>query len=204
MHAVGLTGDHDSLFYIERANRWLDVAASEKEFYPLLYACIDGRFGIEQRLFEFLIICQGGRLSEEEYRECITHRSRLQKLIDKNVPYHRKLQQFTMIVVSLLPPPRPPVIYWDLKELLRSWGTLSHYLHWSGARTLTTEEPKWLQESIDEVSRLLRNLRIKFKSGGIGALDLSTSKPAVVEIWEAFRDNRIDQTETCDRLRSLT
>ena len=130
----------DSAGYLYRAVSWLDYFERIDHFPALLYACIEGRFGIEYLLFEELVIGTGTNLSRQDYEKCLKEPTKLKKAIDRLIPDYEKLQQFTSIVV-ILEARVPKLIYWEPRELMKSWGKLSEYLHWLGAKSETTRSP---------------------------------------------------------------
>src|ERR1041384_7581865 len=81
----------DSVGYLYRAVSWLDYFQRINHFPALLYACIEGRFGIEYLLFEELVMGTGAKLSREDYEKCLTQGTKLKKAIDRLVPDYNKL-----------------------------------------------------------------------------------------------------------------
>lgn len=110
----------DSAGYLYRAVSWLDYFERIDHFPALLYACIEGRFGIEYLLFEELVIGTGTNLSRQDYEKCLKEPTKLKKAIDRLIPDYEKLQQFTSIVV-ILEARVPKLIYWEPRELMKSW-----------------------------------------------------------------------------------
>jgi hypothetical protein len=56
----------DSVGYLYRAVSWLDLFERSNAWPTLLYACIEGRYGIEYLLFEELVVGTGANLSRED------------------------------------------------------------------------------------------------------------------------------------------
>ena len=143
----------DSVGYLFRAVAWLDYFKRSGQFPALLYASIEGRQGIEYLLFEQLIIGTGANLQQEEYERCLKNRTRLSKIIDQLIPDYAKLQEFTSVVVSLQSG-TPNLVHWNPKNLMKSWGELSNYLHWMGAKNRTTEVDNWKQNAHTDLERV--------------------------------------------------
>jgi hypothetical protein len=137
---------HDAPGFCFRAVSWLDLAKRTGHFAPFHYACIDARLAIEHLIFEQLVITAGESLTAEAYKRCLSEPRKLSKLLEQIVPDYEKHQAFTQIVGSLSPE-LPSVNQWNIKELLKSWGRLSKYLHWSGSHPETTENANWQKPS---------------------------------------------------------
>lgn len=189
--------------FILRAIRWLEYGESDPRFEVLLHACIDIRYGIEELLFELFFVGQGGTLTVDEYKTCLKSGSKLHKTINRFVPEFQKLQEFTVIVVGMMPPPQPKIVSWNLKELVRDWGDVSNYLHWRGAPSRTTDDVAWVDEGLERVGKIVNKIAIRMRSGDLGSLNLKTMPPKVIEIWEAFREDKIDESKARELLIRL-
>ena len=182
----------DAAGYFFKSMAWLDYFTRTPGFSPLLYACADGRHGIEYLLFEELVISTGANLSEADYRRCVNERNRFIKTIEQLSPDHARLKRFTSIVASL-EPQAPTLIEWDHKALMREWGVLSHSLHWVGARPLRTEDMNWLNSAHAEIKAAVEPIWINITSGRSGILHPKDMHPTAKEIWERFKRGEIDE-----------
>ncbi len=189
----------DSGNYIYRAMAWLDYHKRTNIFSSLLYACIEARQGIEYLLFEELVISTGANLSADDYKKCVSERNRFAKTIKQLSPDYEKLQLFTQILVSL-DPTLPKLIYWNHSNLMHAWGEVSTYLHWFGARSLTSEDPKWLSLATAKVEKVLKPIWEKLTSGQSGLMHSTDMSPIVREVWEQFRIGSIDRDAAKFRL----
>jgi hypothetical protein len=180
----------DSVGYIYRAMSWLDYYQRMDHFPVLLYACIEGRFGIEYLLFEELVMGTGAKLSRQEYEKCVKEGTKLKKAIDRLAPDY-KLQQYTCAVAATLPG-LPKLIYWEPAELMKSWGTLSKYLHWFGAKNETTEVALWRGGAYDHVRQVLNPIWGKIISGQSGVMHPDHMNPEARQLWLDFKSGKID------------
>jgi hypothetical protein len=181
----------DSAGYLYRAVSWLNYFQRIDHFPALLYACIEGRFGIEYLLFEELVMGTGANLSRQEYEKCVKEGTKLKKTIDRLVPNYKKLQQFTSAIAAMLPR-LPKLVYWEPAELMKSWGTLSKYLHWFGAKNETTEIASWRTAAYAEVSQVLNAIWQNMSSGQSGIMHPNAMHPEVHELWLDFKNGKID------------
>ena len=193
---------HDALGFGYRAASWLDLVKRTRDFAGLHYACIDARLAIEHLIFEQLVITGGEALTYEAYKSCLADPRNLSKRLRKIVPDYEKLQTFTELVVSLNPG-LPRVNQWDIKGLLKSWGVLSSYLHWSGAHSETTENQGWQNQAIQKATEIIEPLWQKMSSGHSGCMPPKRMKPHVREVWEDFRVGKIDRESARIRLEII-
>jgi hypothetical protein len=180
-----------SVGYFYRAVSWLNYFQRTDHFPALLYACIEGRFGIEYMLFEELVIGTGANLSREDYEKCLKERTKLSKAIEKLIPDYEKLQEFTSACVSL-EPRLPKIIRWRPRELMKSWGDLSEYLHWFGARAETTELASWRARTYTEVEKTILPIWEKIVSGRSAFLHPDNMTPEIREVWLSFKNGGTD------------
>ena len=166
----------------------------------LHYACIDARLPIEHLLFEQLVITAGPAFTEVEYKRCLSESRKLNELLTQMVPDYDKLLQFSQIVGELNPR-LPKVNRWDIKGLMKSWGRLSALLHWNGAHSRTTEDPAWQQDALSEASDVIESLWTQMSSAQSGSIRVDTMPQAVRDVWESFKDGRIDRESAKVRLR---
>ena len=150
-------------------------------------------------MFEILVICAGENFDSETYQQCVNNSRDLDKILRRTAPDYIKLQKFTTIVSSLMPDV-PFVGFWDVQELRKSWGRISHYLHWRGGTSETSDDPQWRLRAIKEVRSIIEPIWQQSRSGHIGALDISTMQSQVREIWEDYRSDKIDDRSAKVRL----
>lgn len=183
----------DSAGHLYKAMAWLDNFTHVGNFSPLLYACADARQGIEYLLFEELVISTGANLSKEEYQRCLSERNRFVKTIARLTPDYDRLKLFTRIVASM-EPAAPKLIEWNHKSLMKAWGTVSHYLHWFGARALTSEKNDWLESAHSTICATVEPIWIKITSGRSAILHPKDMHPTARKVWVRFKNGEIDET----------
>ena len=189
----------DAPGYIFRAMSWLDYVKRTGELSAFYYASIDARLGIEQLFFELLVICSYPSFDEKNYRDCVKHSDKLDKILNRLEPDYVKLQEFTNIVISLQPE-IPRLSVWNIKELRKAWGIISRYLHWCGASSQTVENEEWKYEAIRTLTTTLEPIWEKLTSGRIGAMQLNTMPQQILDIWSDFKSGKIDQESVKIRL----
>ncbi|TAK91227.1 MAG: hypothetical protein EPO06_05595 [Burkholderiaceae bacterium] len=188
---IGQNSQFNSVGYLYRAVSWLDYFERMDQFPALLYACIEGRFGIEYLLFEELVIGTGANLSRQDYEKCLEERTKLKKAIDRLIPDYEKLQQFTSALIAV-EPQAPKLIYWKPKDLMKSWGKLSEYLHWLGVRGETTEVASWRTTAYIDVRQTLLPIWEKITSGQSGFMHPDNMNAEIREVWLAFKGGKTD------------
>ena len=193
---------HDAQGFSYRAASWLDLARRTNYFAAFHYACIDGRLSIEHLIFEQLVITAGEALDQNAYQRCLSEPRKLDKLLQRLVPDYDRLQDFNEIIWSLSPG-LPRLNRGNIKDLQKSWGKLSRYLHWSGAHPETTENRSWQSDALDEVVSIIDPLWQKISSGHTGSIDLNTMPAPVHEVWEDFRAGKIDAGSVRIRLELI-
>lgn len=181
----------DSVGYLYRAMSWLNYFERIDHFPALLYACIEGRYGIEYLLFEEIIIGTGAQLSREDYESCLREPTKLAKIINRLVPDYEKLQQFTSAIVAD-EPRLPKLVHWEPRSLMKSWGVLSEYLHWFGAKNETTEISEWRSKSHSNVKKTLDPIWNKITTGQRGLMCPNDMAPEIQEIWNDFKNEKVD------------
>jgi hypothetical protein len=190
---------HDAQGFGYRAASWLDLANLSGHFAAFHYACIDARLAIEHLIFEQLVISAGDTLDRDVYKRCLSEPRKLDRLLQSLVPDYDRLQEFT-VIVGALSPGIPRLNKWDIKELRKSWGRLSYYLHWSGAHPETTESASWQRNAIDEVGSIIFPFWEKISTGHTGAIRIESMPEHAREIWEDFRTGIIDDESARVRL----
>ena len=192
---------HDAQGFAFRAASWIDWTRSSGQFTAFHYSCIDGRLAIEHLIFEQLVITAGENLDAAVYQRCVNEPRKLDKLLRGIVPEYEKLQDFTEIVATLMPS-APPINKWDIAELRKLWGKLSHYLHWSGAHPETTENLQWQHTAIEEVADIVEPIWEKISIGHSGCMPPESMAPHTREVWEEFKADRISRECARERLSS--
>ena len=170
---------------------WLDYFERNDQFTALIYACIEARFGIENLIFEEIVVSTGANLSKEDYEKCLNNPTNLSRALKKISPEYEKLQEFTQLIVSLSPE-FPRIIQWEPRKLIKSWGKISKYLHWCGSRSETTDLSNWRAS----VGRAMRGeiapIWNKITSGHSGGMHPDDMHPKISELWGQFKSGDID------------
>ena len=181
----------DSAGYFYRAMSWLDHFEKNDQFPALLYTCIEARYGIEYLMFEELVISTGANLTIEEYEECLKNPTKLYNVFRRISPDYDRLQGFAKIIVSLAPG-FPKMIQWNLKKLLKSWSTISNYLHWCGSKNNTTELKEWRDNAGVKVRNAVEPIWLNITSGKSGMMHPKDMHPEIHELWQQYKDNKVD------------
>lgn len=185
--------------HIFKAVAWLDLAKREKDPDAIHHAAFQIRYGVEYLLFELLILSKGG-LSEPEYLECVADRHRMEKLLKSQELSYEKLAEFTRIVAAMSPG-MPKIKIHKLRELMRTWGDASRYLHFVGSHDKTYGSLPWIEKAIQELSEVVRPLwEASTMHVGFGLSKPDTMPPEVLKTWEDFRDGKIDDSGVRMRL----
>ena len=170
---------------------WIDHYDRFQKFPSLLYACIEARFAIEYLIFEEIILGTGCRLTQGEYRKCLKE-GQLEKSLKKIVPDYEKLSEFTLLVAEQ-DPELPKIVTVKPKDLMKSWGKLSQYLHWFGSKDEKAENPDWLRETAANIRGIVSPLWELLTSARRGIMHPEDMHPKVREIWIAFKEERINK-----------
>ena len=192
----------DSVGYLYRAMSWLDYFERNDQFTALIYACIEARFGIENLIFEEIVISTGAKLSKEDYEKCLNNPTKLYKALKKISPEYEKLQEFTQIIVSLSPN-LPRIIQWKPRELIKSWGKISKYLHWCGSKSETAELSIWRANVGREMKGEIEPIWHKITSGHSGLMHPDDMHPNISELWDQFKSGDIDTESANIRMQIL-
>ena len=193
---------HDTSGYAYRAVSWLDLTKRSGDFAAFHYTCIDARLAIEYLIFDLLVVSAGTALERGGYQLCLSDPRKLDKLLQRLVPDYDLLQEFNTIILSITPG-APNSNRWDIKELRKSWGRISRYLHWTGAYSETTENTEWQQAAIEEVESIINPLWVKICSGLTGSIRIESMPDPVREIWEEFKNKKIDSDSARFRLELI-
>jgi len=181
----------DSVGYAYRALSWLDIAKGRQNVCALQYAALDARQAIEHLLFEVLILSVGSALDGKEYAKCRGNSTKLSKFIRRLQPHYNKLVEFNKAIVST-DPSAPPIIGWDLSVLMKHWGMLSGYLHWTGGPADTVESERWFNEGVQVIEAAAAFLWDNHQRGFTAMVRPDRMEPSVRAIWERFRDDDLD------------
>ena len=101
------------------------------------------------------------------------HESKMLKDFER--PY-KKLARFTEISNSLILN-KPKILYWDLSEILKFWGTASEFLHFLGTHNRTYDSEGWIVSSIARIEAIIDNIWSRVTgTEGVGLLNPDTMK----------------------------
>lgn len=185
--------------YIYRAMSWLDYATRTGQFSTFHYACVDARLGIECLFFDMLVICTYPNFNEEYYQDCVKNPTKLDKILRQREPDYIRLQEFANIIATLSPD-SPSLSIWNLKDLRKSWGIISQYLHWIGATSETIDNSEWKCNAIKEITCTVKPIWQKITSGRIGAMQIETMPQPALDIWRDYKSGTIDAKSAKIRL----
>ena len=190
-----------STWHLGQAREWLKFDAGRELDCTLVYAAFEFRCAIERYLFELLAVAKGGKLSEDELKECKS-RGGVKKLFKKLVPDYGKNVEFTNIL-GPLSNPSFRIIKVDAPLLLRRWADLSVYCH-----RLLKPDDSWKANNRTFVAagfELLRDIDFLFQSwkgkGFVGVTPKESLEPEAREIYEKFVAGELDASQTETRLR---
>ncbi|WP_373091282.1 hypothetical protein [Zhongshania sp.] len=193
---------HDAVGYGYRAASWIDYVERTGNGAAIYYACIDGRLSIEHLIFELIVVCSEPSLTEDDYKKCLRSPRKIDKLLTQLIPEYKKLVAFSGIIQSLIPGV-PKINEWDIKELMKNWGSLSNFLHWTGAAVQTSENSEWQSEAFNKAKSVILPLWSKLSSGQSGAIRVDSMSQNTKDIWEKFRSGEIDAQAAKFRLEVL-
>jgi hypothetical protein len=181
----------DSVGYTYRALSWLDISRKGRNVCALQYAAHDVRQGIEQLLFEELVMSVGTELDRKDYEKCKGSSTKLHKIIKRLSPNYSKLAQFTKEITKV-DPDSPLLVTWDHNFLMKSWGLTSNYLHWAGERAETVESENWFDTGVQAVENVANYIWEKSTCGYTGIMMPHKMEPEIQQLWYRFRDDQID------------
>ena len=184
----------ESSGYVFRALSWLDIAKRENNPVAFQYAAHDARQGIEQLLFEELVLSVGTKLDRAEYQKCLGNSTKLHAIINRLSPEREKLGNFVQAVFSG-GGIRIPLMVWDHKLLMKHWGKVSKYLHWSGAIDGTIENGAWVEKGIEIVEEACRYIWDNQTQKETAVMLPDDMNPEIRHLWERFRDDDIGLEE---------
>lgn len=164
---------------------WLDYHGRFPTFGSLLNACIAARQGIEYLFFEELLLGLGEGLTEVEYERCVRSADTLNKVVKQRIPQYEKLLEFTKIASSL-DKGLPNLISWNHASLMKSWGSLSKYLHWFGAYARTTDDAIWLSDARQRIGDVVSPIWENMIKGRHGVMHPDGMHSSTLEVWNRF------------------
>lgn len=180
----------ESSGYIYRALSWIDFAKRKNSPVAFQYAAHDARQGIEQLLFEELVLSVGTKLDRTEYEKCLGNSTKLHAIINRLVPEREKLATFNQAIFSV-GGIRIPLVIWNHKLLMKYWGKLSQYLHWAGAIDETIEVRSWLEAGIVITEEACKYIWINQTQYETGAMIPNSMHPEIRSLWERYKEGRI-------------
>lgn len=180
----------DSVGYTYRSLSWLDIAKKDKNICALQYAAIDCRRGIEQLLYEELVLSVGTELDEEEYKKCKDNPTKLYKIIDRLNPDYEQLAEFSKAIISI-DHNAPPICNWDHKKLMKHWGKVSSYLHWAGKPSETVGSNDWIEKGLKIIEEATMHIWDNKTTSFTGILKPENMLPEIRDIWYRFKEGSI-------------
>lgn len=196
---------NESSGYIYRALSWLDLAEREKSSPAFQYGAHDARQGIEQLLFEELILSTGAKLNRSEYQRSLGNSTKLHVIIDRLSPDREMLGKF-MRAVMAAGNSKFDLMIWDHKLLMKYWGTVSDYLHWAGAIDETINNWSWVEEGIARTQEACMYIWENQTEKETGFMLPSDMHPEIAALWERFKAGSIGTEEVkiaCELLQPV-
>lgn len=185
---------YESSGYVYRALSWIDLAKRKQSPVAFQYAAHDARQGIEQLLFEELIMSVGTKLDRREYEKCLGNSTKLHSIINRLAPERKKLAEFNQSIFSV-GSYQIPLAVWDHKLLMKYWGKLSQYLHWAGAIDETIEVHSWVETGIaitEEACMYIWNNQTQKETATTIPEDMHLE---IRHLWERYKEGQIDIEE---------
>lgn len=192
----------DSTGRIYKALSWVEFAKENKNISALEYAALEVRLGIEQLIFEQLIIAVGSELDRDDYKRCTGNAKKMSQVILRLVPAYEKLIDFTIAIA----PKDIPITKWDNRALIEYSGKVSAYLHWSGGLDITVQSKQWFEQGIELVSGIANYLWQKMISGHTGVIVIDKLEPEIADLWFSYCDGKVsleDVTKEVDILEPI-
>jgi len=185
---------NESSGYIYRALSWLDLAKREKSSPAFQYGAHDARQGIEQLLFEELVLSVGGALDRSDYVNCLGNSTKLHAIINRLSPEREKLARFVQVLMSI-GEPRVDLMLWDHKLLMKYWGQLSRYLHWAGAIDETINSWQWVTAGMTLAEEAALYVWKNQTEGETAVMLPADMHPEIAHLWELFKEGKISVEE---------
>ena len=185
---------NESSGYVYRALSWLDLAKREKSSPAFQYGAHDARQGIEQLLFEELVLITGASLDRSEYQRSLGNSTKLHAIINRLSPDREKLGKFVQAVMAT-GDPKIDLMVWDHRLLMRYWGTVSDYLHWAGAIDETIDRWSWVEAGIAKTEEACMYIWKNQTEKETGIMLPSDMHPKIAALWERFKVESIGTEE---------
>lgn len=193
---------NDSIGFGFRAASWIDYIERTGNVAALFYACIDCRLSIEHLMFELIVVCSEPRLTKEDYQRCLATPRKLEKLIKTFIPDYERLVIFSKIVQEMTPNV-PKINVWEINNIMKDWGHLSGYLHWTGAAFETTDNSGWQCQAFSHAKSVIIPHWEKLNSGMTGSMSIESMSKNTREVWEQFRKGEIESGSIRFKLEML-
>lgn len=196
---------NDSVGYVYRALSWLDMAKREKSSPAFQYGAHDARQGIEQLLFEELVLSTGANLERSEYKRSLGNSTKLHAIIKRLSPDREKLGVFVQAVMAT-GDPKFELMVWDHKLLMNYWGVVSNYLHWTGAIDETINKWSWVEAGIAKTEEACLYIWKNKTEKETGVMLPSDMHPEIAALWERFKAGSIGAKEVkiaCELLQPV-
>tara|TARA_A100000171_G_C2134621_1_gene149270 strand:+ start:505 stop:1203 length:699 start_codon:yes stop_codon:yes gene_type:complete len=180
---------------IYKALSWLDYAKRTNNISALEYAALETRLGIEQLIFEQLVVGVGSELEQREYKKCKGNAKLLDQILTRLIPRYEKLVDFTIA----LAPKGIPISKWDNSRLIRDSGKVSKYLHWSGGLDTTVQSEEWFNSGVDTVLGAAKYVWDTLTTGNTAIMRLEDLQPEIRELWEMYASGQITLESAANR-----
>ena len=190
---------YESSGRIYRAMSWIDYAKSSRNISALEYAALETRLGIEQLLFEQLIVGVGSKLDKSEYKKCTGQAKKLNQLIESLIPKYERLITFT----KAMAPTNIPITQWDNRKLIQFSGRVSEYLHWSGGLDITIQSATWYERGLTEVETAASYVWNGLTTGNTAVMSLEKLEPEMLELWNLYSTDQITIEAAVQRAESM-
>lgn len=181
---------NESSGYVYRALSWLELAKREKSSPAFQYGAHDARQGIEQLLFEELVLSTGANLDRSEYQRCLGNSTKLHAIIKRLSPDREKLSLFVQAIMAT-GNQQLDLMVWDHKLLMNYWGTVSNYLHWAGAIDETINKWSWVEAGIAKTEEACLYIWKNKTEKETGVMLPSDMHPEIAALWERFKAGSI-------------
>lgn len=185
---------NESSGYVFRALSWLDLAKRHRSSPAFQCGAQDARHGIEQLLFEELVLSSGATLGRAEYQKCLGSSTKLHAIINRLSPDREKLAKFAQAVMSV-GDPRIDLVVWDHKLLMRYWSSVSKYLHWAGAIDETVDKWSWVEEGIARTEEACLYIWKNQTEKETAMMPPPGMHPEIAALWERFKADSIGLEE---------
>ena len=181
---------------------WLEFDQSRRLESVLVYASLEMRCAIERYLFEFLVICNEGRLPEEDVARCQTPDG-LFALVEETLPLYRKTAEFTQLIVSLSPG-APPVPILELDVLREGWRDLEPFVRPTlGPPPPEPERSEAIARGYERIAQLLDRL-VEWDLERVCAIvDPATMPPEAQTVFEQYVTGDLGAEAARERLRLM-